>query len=162
MIAFIGTSITTALYYNQLYQLTVDDCLRLAPFLAGLRVSSLPLWLCSDVRIGHLFIFRFPLVNTPQLKTELCYEYRMIELSHEWLNPWIHEWTLFYNSGRTEQRSWPRTVRVLHCYSVFIRCYETCLATCYPATEVLPLFDCLTSGTCLPNRCVAMVVFVTI
>jgi hypothetical protein len=30
--------------YNQLWQLTVNGCLRLAPFLTGLRVSSLPLW----------------------------------------------------------------------------------------------------------------------
>jgi hypothetical protein len=30
--------------YNQLQQLTISDCLRLAPFLTGLRVSSLLLW----------------------------------------------------------------------------------------------------------------------
>jgi hypothetical protein len=30
--------------YNQLYQLIISDSLRLAPFLAGLRVFSLPLW----------------------------------------------------------------------------------------------------------------------
>jgi hypothetical protein len=29
--------------YNQLYHLTIDDCLRLAPFLTRLRVPSLPL-----------------------------------------------------------------------------------------------------------------------
>jgi hypothetical protein len=33
------------LNYNQLQQLTINDCLRLVPFLTGLRVSSLPLWL---------------------------------------------------------------------------------------------------------------------
>jgi hypothetical protein len=48
------------------------DCLRLAPFLAGLRVSYLPRdWLVSDLRIGHFFSFRCPLVNTPQLIAEL-------------------------------------------------------------------------------------------
>jgi hypothetical protein len=30
--------------YNQLWQLTISDCLSLAPLLTGLRVSSLPLW----------------------------------------------------------------------------------------------------------------------
>jgi hypothetical protein len=40
---FIGTSITITLNYNRLQQLTIGDCLRLAPFLPGLRVSSLPL-----------------------------------------------------------------------------------------------------------------------
>jgi hypothetical protein len=30
--------------YTQLWQFTVNDCLRLAPFLPGLRVSSLLLW----------------------------------------------------------------------------------------------------------------------
>jgi hypothetical protein len=30
--------------YNQLWQFTIHGCLSLAPFLTGLRVSSLPLW----------------------------------------------------------------------------------------------------------------------
>jgi hypothetical protein len=38
-------SITITLNYNQLWQLTIGDCLRLAPFFTGLRVSSLLLWL---------------------------------------------------------------------------------------------------------------------
>jgi hypothetical protein len=41
-------------------------------------------------------------------------------------------------------------------YLCFVRSYETCLATCYSATEVLPLL------TRLPNRCLAMVIFVTV
>jgi hypothetical protein len=58
--------------YNQSWQLTINDCLRLAPFLAGLRVSSLPReWLGSNLRIGHFFSFRCPLVNSPQLNTQL-------------------------------------------------------------------------------------------
>jgi hypothetical protein len=32
---------------------------------------------------------------------------------------------LFYNSGRTEEKPPPPTFRVLLCYSMFIRCYET-------------------------------------
>jgi hypothetical protein len=35
----------------------------------------------SDLRVGHFFSFRCPLVNTPQLNIELCHECRMIELS---------------------------------------------------------------------------------
>jgi hypothetical protein len=72
LIAFPDTLFTITLYYNQLWRLTINDCLRLASFLTGLRVSSL---LCdrlgSDLRIGHFFSFRCPLVNTPQLNTEL-------------------------------------------------------------------------------------------
>jgi hypothetical protein len=30
--------------------------------------------LCSDLRVGHFFSFRCPLVNTPQLNTQLSYE----------------------------------------------------------------------------------------
>jgi hypothetical protein len=45
MIGFIDTFIHSHLKYNQLQQLTIDDCLRLAPFLTGLRVSSILLWL---------------------------------------------------------------------------------------------------------------------
>jgi hypothetical protein len=57
---------------NQLWQLTINDCLRLAPFLAGLHVSSLLHgWHGSDFRVGHFFSFRCPPVNTPQLKTQL-------------------------------------------------------------------------------------------
>jgi hypothetical protein len=57
----------------------------------------------SDLRVGHFFSFRCPLVNTPQLKTQLFLR----------MNQWIHEWTLFYNSGRTEERPPPRIVRLL-------------------------------------------------
>jgi hypothetical protein len=47
-------------------------CLRLAPFLTGLRVSFFCRdWPGSDLRIGHFFSFRRPLVNIPQLNTEL-------------------------------------------------------------------------------------------
>jgi hypothetical protein len=41
MIVFIGTFLTITLNYNQVQQLTINDCQRLAPFLTGLRVSSL-------------------------------------------------------------------------------------------------------------------------
>jgi hypothetical protein len=35
--------------YNQLWELTINDCLRLAPFLTGLWVSSFPLWLPTEL-----------------------------------------------------------------------------------------------------------------
>jgi hypothetical protein len=41
MIGFIGTFFTVTLNHNQLQPLTINDCLRLASFLTGLRVSSL-------------------------------------------------------------------------------------------------------------------------
>jgi hypothetical protein len=64
MIGFIGPSITITI--------TNHGCLRLAPFLTELRVSSLLSdWLGSDLRVGHSSSFRCPLVNTPQLNTQL-------------------------------------------------------------------------------------------
>jgi hypothetical protein len=113
MIGFIGTSITIILNYNQLYQFTIGDCLRLAPFLTGLQVSSLRYeWHGSDLLIGHFFNFRFPLVNTSQLSTQPSYEWNrvMTDLRNNWLTTPVlmltnAEWTLFYNSRRTTSNS---------------------------------------------------------
>jgi hypothetical protein len=72
LLDLLTSSCTITLNYNQLQQLTINDCLRLAPFLTGLWVSSLLRdWLGSDLRVGHFFSFRCPLVNTSQLNTEL-------------------------------------------------------------------------------------------
>jgi hypothetical protein len=58
--------------YIPLWQLTLNDCLRLASFSTGLWVSSLLRdWLGSDIQVGHFFSFCCPLVNIPQLKTQL-------------------------------------------------------------------------------------------
>jgi hypothetical protein len=43
---------------------------RLAPFLTGLRTFSTVTWLGCDLRIGHFFSLRCPLVNIPQLNTQ--------------------------------------------------------------------------------------------
>jgi hypothetical protein len=43
MTGFINTYLTITCNHAQLQQLTISGCLRLAPFLTGLRVSSLPL-----------------------------------------------------------------------------------------------------------------------
>jgi hypothetical protein len=44
-------------------------------------------WLGSDLRIGHFFSFRCPLVTTPQLNTELSYD---------WITT---DWTELSNDG---------------------------------------------------------------
>jgi hypothetical protein len=45
------------------------------------RLRSRCDWLVSDLRIGNFFHFRCPLVNTPQLNTQLLHF-----LTTEWLN----------------------------------------------------------------------------
>jgi hypothetical protein len=80
-------SFTVTLNYNQLQQLTINDCLRLAPFLTGLQLSAvlvfLLLWLAwfwftnYEWRLtyewmrSYLYSFRCLLANTPQLNTQL-------------------------------------------------------------------------------------------
>jgi hypothetical protein len=69
-------SFTISLNHNQWQQPTFNDCLRLAPFLNGLRVVLflvfLLLWLTWFWFTNrHSFSFRCPLVNTPQLNTQL-------------------------------------------------------------------------------------------
>jgi hypothetical protein len=44
--------------------------------------------LLSDLRVGQLFIFHSPLVNTPQLNTELSYDWTTAESVSESLNDW--------------------------------------------------------------------------
>jgi hypothetical protein len=115
-------------------------------------------WLGSDLRVGHLR-------NTK-------YEWTQLD-SLTAASPWIHEWTLFYNSARTEERPPPRTIRLL--YSLFVCCYETCVSfvanvrcgghvpsDSLPSTGGPSTVDCVTLGTCLPNRCLAMVIFVIV
>jgi hypothetical protein len=115
----------------QLRQLTISDCLRLAPFFTRLRASSLLRdWLGSDLPILHFFSFRCPLVNTPQLNTQLLnslttelrlpYQCPMIELS----------WTEL-SSRRTEYVTMPYSSSVI-------------------------LFVSIATGTCSPKRSPAM------
>jgi hypothetical protein len=161
MIGFIGPSMTV----------TINDCLRLAPFLTGLRVSSLLRdWLGSRLRIGHFFSFRCPLVNTPQLNTEP--EFWVLlrlnsEFSYDWIlssltieSEWIHVWTRFYNLGRTEERPPPRRVRLL--LSMFCPLLRNVPSDLLPSNGGPSTVDCVTSGIYVPNRCLAIVRFVTI
>jgi hypothetical protein len=67
MIGFIDTFFTISLNHNQLQQLTINGCLRLAPFLTGPRVSSFPLWRLTDedsLRVELSFMLR-PTVSRP-------------------------------------------------------------------------------------------------
>jgi hypothetical protein len=73
MIGFVGTSIIVILNYNQSQQLTINDCLRLAPFLTRLGVSScfsLSSAITDFVLIYESVSSRCPLVNTPHLNTQ--------------------------------------------------------------------------------------------
>jgi hypothetical protein len=72
--------------YNQLWQLSNDGCLRLAPFPIELRASSLLRdWLGSDLRIGHFFSFRCPLVNTAE-------HWTLFRMQNDWT---LLNWTNF-------------------------------------------------------------------
>jgi hypothetical protein len=66
----------------------------------------------SDSRVGHFFSFRYPLVNTPQLNTQLCYDWTGWQLqynwlarmtsalrmtSYDWLARRVSEWELYYD-----------------------------------------------------------------
>jgi hypothetical protein len=84
MIGFIDTPI--AVNYNHLYKssqsVTAWDSLH------SLRDYEHLLyhcdWLRSDLRVGHFFSFRCPLVNTPQLNTQLSYEWTGWRLQYDW------------------------------------------------------------------------------
>jgi hypothetical protein len=73
-------SITVTFNYSQLYQLTINDWLRLAQFLTGLRVPSLPLWLTW---------FWFTNWSLLQLPLSAGYystgEHSALELSYDWM-----------------------------------------------------------------------------
>jgi hypothetical protein len=75
--------------------------------------------------------------------------------THDWtllrMPEWIHEWTLFYNSGRTEERPPPRTVRLLLCFS---RCYETSV-NLVATLWFLQVYSLLRNAL-LASRCIAM------
>jgi hypothetical protein len=122
-------------FNNQLQQLTIHNCIRLAPSLTGLRVSSLLLWLTwfwfTNRSFHQLPFCRCPLVNTPQLNTQLNSTTELWNLlwvlNAEWqlIYGWIaNECVLachsFITSGRTEYKSSPPIVPLLLC--LLIRC----------------------------------------
>jgi hypothetical protein len=114
MTGFIDTS---NINYNQLQQLTIRDCVRLAPFLTGLRASSLPLWL-TWFWFTHRSLLQLPLSLVLTL-----HSWTLNSLTNaEWLNSLTNElsWTELI-STRNEYRSPSPTVRVLLCS---IRCHR--------------------------------------
>jgi hypothetical protein len=117
MIGFIGTSLQLQpiiINYNN-----SDDCLRLAPFLIGLRVSSTvtDLVLIYESVTSSASVVRWLALHIWTLN---CL---MTESLNSLTNQSIHECPVIYNAGQTEERPPPRTVRVLLCYYVFILCY---------------------------------------
>jgi hypothetical protein len=78
MIGYIGTSSTITINYNSSQSMTVWDSLHSLLDYECLRFHCD--WLRSDLRIDHFFSLRCPLVNTPQLNTELCYYWITTEL----------------------------------------------------------------------------------
>jgi hypothetical protein len=92
-------------------------------------------WLGSDLPIGHFLSVRCPLVNTPQLNTELSYEWRTT--AHGSL-----EWTeLTLLQLRGEQNMSPYlTVPLLFCFSVFILCHGNVLTVPLPLNGLPRLF----------------------
>jgi hypothetical protein len=73
-------------------------------------------WLGSDIQIGHFLSFCCPLVNTPQLNTELSHECQMIDSLTTELS-----WSEL-TSTRTEYRSPSPTIRVLLFYPLPRKC----------------------------------------
>jgi hypothetical protein len=60
------------------------------------------------------------------------------------MNPWIHEWTLFYNLGWTDKRALPPIIRVLVC---FIHCHgNLCLGSCFSLLQERVIEPLLSNG----------------
>jgi hypothetical protein len=125
--------------YNQLWQLTINDSLRFAPFLPGLRVSSLLLRRMTNDK--SLLTHWTPIWTTSVWRITLTNDLR-----------------LFYNFQAARNRSPSPAVPLLFCV---IRCHgNLCLATFYLATT--RPFLLVSAGTWFPNRCSAMDYSVTI
>jgi hypothetical protein len=126
MIGFTGTSITITLNYNRLQQITIDDCLRLAPFLPGLRVSynvtdlvliyesvtssasvvhwlTLHSWTLNSLTNESLFTTNDSSTNESR---RLLVDGSLLRMNY----------MSFYNLVRTAERTLPWTVHL--CYSV--------------------------------------------
>jgi hypothetical protein len=113
--------------YNQLWPLTISDCLRLAPFLIWPRTSSLPLWRMTNYSNTELpwttSAWRISIASP----TDLYYSR-------------IHEWIPLYISHAA-------CIEVTMSNSWFLPLSQEyrCFAACYLAT-----------GTWLPSRCSVM------
>jgi hypothetical protein len=83
MIGFIVTFFTITIYYNSWQSMTAQDSLH--SLLDHECLLFLRDWLGSDLQNGHFFSFRRPLLNTPQLNTQLL-NCLLNSLTSEWLN----------------------------------------------------------------------------
>jgi hypothetical protein len=96
MTGFTGTSIRITTNYNQLQQLTINDCLRLVPFLTALRVSSTvtELDLIYESVTSSASVVRWLTLHSWTLKS----------LTTEFFDEWI-EWRLSYECFRWKSKS---------------------------------------------------------
>jgi hypothetical protein len=65
-------------HYKQVWQLRTNDCLRLAPFLAGPRASALPLWRMTNDESVLTHWTPFWLLNYDSCLTNHTYESRLM------------------------------------------------------------------------------------
>jgi hypothetical protein len=168
MIGFIAAFFTIITNYNSSQSRTVYDS-----FYSLLDYECLLFqcdWLCAHLQIGHFFSFSCQLVSTPQLNTELlnCFWslLRMTASRRNWTLTNELNWTLelimchpVITLRRTEYRSPSQTVPLL--LSVF-PLLRNLPGDIIPTNRGPSTVDCATLGTCLPYRCLAMVVFVTV
>jgi hypothetical protein len=118
-------SFTISLNYNQLQQLTIEDCL---PSLHSLLDYECLLsycdWLGSDLRIGHFYSFRCPMVNTPQLNTQ---SNSTTEQPSEFSSGWITQCRINYLSSLYNSGTNRIEITISNSSSIvlsLIRCYE--------------------------------------
>jgi hypothetical protein len=153
-------SCTITLNYNQLQQLKINDCLRLAPFLTGLWVSSFNSffycdWLGYDLQIHHFFSFHCPLINTPQLNTQ---PNSTTELPSEFSSDCIMTDSIsyvsyLYNLGT----NWIEiTISNSSHYCVLLLFCGNLSGDPLPNYGCPSTVDSITWGTCLLNRCLAI------
>jgi hypothetical protein len=123
MIGFIDAFFAITLNYNHLQQLIVNDCLRLAPLLPGLRVSYCD-WLGSDLWISHL-------TKEEQLTNDFSFTNESLRLTSEF--PYgsitaeaINYTSSLYNSGMNWIQS---TISNISRYCMLIRCRRNVLAS---------------------------------
>jgi hypothetical protein len=146
--------------YNQSQQLTIDDCLRLAPFWLDYDCLLLASffycdWLGSDLRIVHFFIFLCPLGNTPQLNTQSNSASELMNslTTESRLNKFI-TCPFFIPHGRTEQISQFPRVHVFASLSIPAEtCFNFVVMLWFLKDQVRY------QETRLSSRCLAMNVF---
>jgi hypothetical protein len=149
MIGFIGTSTTIILNYNHLQQLTPNECLRLAPFPPGLRVSSN----VTDL----VMIYESVTFSASVICWLTLHSWTLNSLTNDWLRnelvddssttESINYLSSFYKSGRTDERPLPPTVRALVC---FIRCHKNVLTEPLSSNGIFRVYSLLCKRVLIP------------